>query len=263
MIRRAHYSTALAQSQGIFSETMTLFELWEPGMDANELFERARAQNILGSASERRLRNIVIEGFASRFLREPIVEAAPSLKELFCSSTNTPLLQQINLLYTARQHGILFDFIKGEYWGKVAFGAPAVTAKDVTVLIEKGLLTGKLEKNWSPSVRERVIGYVLGTAADLGLLGASRTGRRPIEFWRPLDKLQIYLAYDLHFYGFSDDEVANSEEWQLLGLSRNDVSDSFSRLQQGGHWIAQDTGHLIRIEWNYQDRKELIDALHS
>jgi len=263
MIRRAHYSTALAQAQGIFNETMTLFELWEAGMDANELFERARALNILGTASERRLRNIVIEGFASRYLREPILEAAPSLKDLFCSSANTPLLQQLNLLYTARQHGILFDFIKDEYWAKVALGAPSVLVKDVTVFIDKGLLTGKLEKNWSPSVRERVSGYVLGAAADLGLLGTSRAGRRPIEFWRPLDELQIYLAYDLHFYGFSDDEVANSEEWQLLGLSRNDVSDSFSRLQQGGHWIAQDTGHLIRIEWTYQDRKDLIHALHS
>lgn len=263
MIRRAHYSTALAQAQGIFSETLTLFDLWEEGMAANDLFEKARAQNVLGSASERRLRNIVIEGFASRYLRQPVQEAAPTLKALFCASAHTPFLQQLNLLYTARQHGILFDFIKDEYWAKVAVGAPSVLAKDVGVMIDKGLLTGKLEKNWSPSVRERVSGYVLGTAADLGLLGASRAGRRPIEYWRPLDELQVYLAYDLHFYGFSDDEIVASEEWQLLGLSRNDVSESISRLQQGGHWIAQDTGHLIRIEWNYKTRKELINALNS
>lgn len=263
MIRRAHYSTALTQAQGIFNETVTLFELWEEGMDAQELFERARAQNILGSASERRLRNIVLEGFASRYLRTPILEAAASLKSLFCSSSDPRLLQQINLLYTARQHGILFDFIKDNYWSKVAYGTSSIAAKEIGVLIDKGLLAGKLEKNWSPSVRKRVSSYVLGAAADLGLLGSSRSGKRPIEYWRPLDALQIYLAYDLHFYGFSDDEVATSEEWQLLGLSRSDVSESFSRLQQSGHWIAQDTGHLIRIEWTYKDRKELIDALHS
>lgn len=263
MIRRTHYSTALAQAQGIFSETMTLFDLWEEGMVAQELFEKARAQNILGSASERRLRNIVLEGFASRYLREPIIEAAGSLKALFYSSSDTRFLQQINLLYTARQHGILFDFIKDVYWSKVAFGASSIAAKEIGVLIDKGLLSGKLEKNWSLSVRERVSGYVLGAAADLGLLGPSRAGKRSIEYWRPLDALQIYLAYDLHFYGFSDDEVATSEEWQLLGLSRNDVSESFSRLQQGGHWIAQDTGHLIRMEWTYKNRKELIDALHT
>lgn len=262
MIRRTHYSTALAQSQGVFNETITLFELWKDGMGANDLFERARAQNILGAASERRLRNIVIEGFASRYLREPIVEAAPTLKALFCSSANTQLLQQLNLLYTARQHGILFDFIQHEYWSKVAVGAATVSPKDIAVLIDKGMLTGKLEKNWSSSTRERVCGYVLGAAHDLGLLGPSKAGQRSIAHWRPLDELLVYLAYDLHFYGFSDDEVVASEEWQLLGLSRNDVSDSFSRLQSAGHWISQDTGHLIRIEWTYKNRKELIDALN-
>lgn len=263
MIRRAHYSTALAQAQGIFNETITLFDLWEEGMGANDLFEKARAQNVLGSASERRLRNIVLEGFASRYLREPMQEATPTLKALFCSSANTQFLQQLNLLYAARQHGILFDFITDEYWSKVAVSSPSVSTKDIGVLIDKGLLTGKLKKNWSPSVRKRVSSYVLGAAADLGLLGSPSAGRRPIEYWRPLEELQIYLAYDLHFYGFSDDEIVASEEWQLLGLSRNDVSESISRLQQGGHWIAQDTGHLIRIEWNYKNRKELIDALNS
>lgn len=249
-------------SQGVFNETMTLFELWEEGMQANELFERARALNILGVSSDRRLRNIVIEGFASRYLRDPILEAAPSLKQLFCSSANTSLLRQLNLLYAARQHGILFDFIQQEYWAKVAVGTQSVSPKDVSILVDKGLLTGKLKKNWSASVRERVCGYVLGAAHDLGLLGPTRAGHRTLEYWRPLDALLVYLAYDLHFYGFSDDEVAGSEEWQLLGLSRNDVSDFLSRLQSAGHWISQDTGHLIRIEWTYQDRKELIRALN-
>ena len=263
MIRRSHYSTALTQAQGIFSETMSLFEVWEEGMRPYDLFEKARAQNILGAASERRLRNVIIEGFASRYLREPILEAAKTLKILFENNPDTRLLQQINLLYAARQHGILFDFIKEIYWKKVSSGSPSVATKDVGVLIEKGLLTGKLEKAWSPSVRKRVSSYVTGAAADLGLLGTSRAGNRSVEYWQPLDALQIYLAYDLHFYGFSDDEVANSDEWQLLGLSRKGVSESFARLQNDGHWIAQDTGHLIRMEWKYKTRKELIDALHS
>lgn len=263
MIRRGHYSTALAQAQGIFSETLTLFDLWEEGMGAYDLFENARTQNILNTSSERRLRNIVLEGFASRYLRDPIQEAAGTLKVLFSSCSDTQLLQQINLLYAARQHGILFDFIKDHYWAKVAVGASSISNREVGVLIDKGLLNGKLKKNWSVSVRQRVGSYVLGTAADLGLLGSSRAGMRSIEYWRPMDSLIVYLAYDLHFYGFSDDEVVSSEEWQTLGLSRNDVSENFSRLQQRGHWISQDTGCLIRIEWKYRNRKELMDALDN
>lgn len=263
MIRRPHYSTALTQAQAIFTESAQLFELWQEGMSATSLFELAREKNVFGSASERRLRNIVIEGFASRFLRDPIAESTPTLKHLFNSCPDLQLLRQINLLYTARQHGILFDFIKDEYWPRAATHSAFIEPKDIHLLIDKGMLQGKLTKNWSDSVRKRVSSYVLGTATDLELLGPPKSGRRPIEFWRPADKLLVYLAYDLHFYGYSDDEIASSAEWQLLGLSRRDVSECFTRLQQRGHWIIQDTGHLMRIEWTYQSRKEMGDALDS
>ena len=68
MSRREHYSTALTQSQGIPSECLSLFEIWQEGMSANQLFDLVQTTNALNLDSERRLRNVVIEGFGSRFL---------------------------------------------------------------------------------------------------------------------------------------------------------------------------------------------------
>ena len=263
MSRRQHYSTALAQAQGIISECISLFDLWREGMGAQQLFEVVQSSNALGMDSERRLRNIVIEGFGSRFLREPYNQAAPSLKFIFSHSRDHTLIRQLTLLYALRQHGVFFDFLAEEYWPAVRANRKTVRNSDISLLIDRGIVSGRLGKNWSESVKVRVSSYVMGIAEDFGFLGKSRSGDRPILLWSPHDFLILYLAYDLHFLGASDDEVANAAEWQALGLLREDVTLYLHRLQSQGHLIAQDTGHLCRIDWKYQTREELSHVLIS
>lgn len=263
MSRREYYSTALTQAQGITSECISLFDLWQEGMSAHQLFEVVQASNALGMDSERRLRNIVIEGFGSRFLREPYTQAAPSLKFILSHSRDHALLKQLILLYALRQHGIFFDFLTEEYWPAVRANRKTVRRSDISLLIDSGTVSGRLGKNWAESVKLRVSSYVMGIAEDFGFLGKSRSGERPILLWSPHDFLILYLAYDLHFLGASDDEVANAPEWQALGLLREDVTLYLHRLQSQGHLIAQDTGHLCRIDWKYQTREELSHVLIS
>jgi len=263
MSRREHYSTALAQAQGITSECLALFELWQKDMTAHQLFEFVQASNALGLDSERRLRNIVIEGFGSRFLREPYTQAAPSLKFILGHSPDHNLLKQLILLYALRQHGIFLDFLTEEYWPAVRANRKTVRRSDISLLIDSGTVSGRLKKNWSESVKARVSGYVLGIAEDFDFVGKHRSGERPILLWSPHDRLILYLAYDLHFLGASDDEVADAAEWQALGLLREDVTLYLHRLQSQSHLIAQDTGHLCRIDWKYKTREELSHVLIS
>lgn len=263
MSRREHYSTALAQAQGIFSECISLFELWQEDMNAHQLFERVQATNALGVDSERRLRNIVIEGFGSRFLRDPYIKAAPSLKFILSHSRDHTLHKQLILLYAVRQHGIFFDFLTEEYWPAVRANRKTVSKSDITLLIDTGTVSGRLKTKWSESMKTRVSSYVLGIAENFGFVGKHYSGERPILLWSPLDHLILYLAYDLHFLGASDDEVAIAPEWQAFGLLREDVTLYLHRLQSQGHLIAQDTGHLCRIDWKYQSREELSHVLIS
>ena len=263
MSRREHYSTALALSQGITSECLSLFEIWQEGMNTTQLFKVVQSTNALGLDSESRLSHVVKEGFGSRFLREPYIQAAPSLKTILTQGQDLRLLNQIILLYALRQHGIFFDFLIDEYWPAVRAGRQSIRKSDILLLIDRGLVSGRLNKPWSKSMRTRVSSYVLGIAEDFDFVGKSRSGERPIISWSPHDFLVLYLAYDLHFMGASDDEVASSPEWQALGLQREDVTLYLNRLQNQGHLIAQDTGHLCRIDWKYQTREELSYVLVS
>jgi hypothetical protein len=263
MSRREHYSTALALSQGITSECISLFEIWQEGMNTTQLFKVVQSTNALGLDSESRLSHVVKEGFGSRFLREPYIQAAPSLQTILTQGQNLNLLKQIIMLYALRQHGIFFDFLIDEYWPAVRAGRQSIRKSDVILLIDRGLVSGRLNKPWSKSMRTRVSSYVLGIAEDFDFVGKSRSGERPIISWSPHDFLFLYLAYDLHFMGASDDEVVSSPEWQALGLQREDVTLYLNRLQNQGHLIAQDTGHLCRIDWKYQTREELSYVLVS
>jgi hypothetical protein len=260
-IRREHYSTALTQAQGIVEESLHLFELWEPGMSAARLFETAKATNLLGSDSERRLRNIVIEGFASRFLREPHLQAAPALKRLLGASRNPAFVREVVFLYAVRQHGIFFDFLTKLYWPAVQASGVGIDSTEIGILIDRGRVEGRLEKDWSPSVRRRVSSYVLGIAKDFNLMGQPSRGSWRIQAWHPQEQTLLYLAYDLHFLGLSDDQVVQSDQWRAFGLERPDVIMYFQRFQTYGHLLVQDSGVLTRIDWKYPTRDAFIDVL--
>jgi len=258
--RRHHYSTALTQAQGIVADCIDLFEIWTEGMTASALFEATRSLGILGSDSERRARNIVVEGFGSRFLRPPHDTVAPSLKPLV-ARVDPRLRLEILLLYALRQHGIFFDFMVEIYWPAIRAGRVTLDRSEILGLIDRGRIDRKLATDWSESVRKRVSSYVMGIARDFELLGDAKRGTRPIRQWVPSDGLILYLAYDLHFLGLADDEVIAADEWLALGLERSDVIAYLHRLDQRGHLTLQDSGVICRIEWHYRDRSQLNDAL--
>ena len=261
MMRRQHYSTALAMGQGIIPESTILFGLWEEEMTASDLFETAHSQGALNSDSERRLRNIVIEAFGSRFLHKDNLEQTLQLKQLFAESLDSNLITQINLLFALRQHGIFFDFLAEEYWPAVKAGQSHLRLADVGRMIDRGIISGKLPNPWSELMRKRVSSYTIGIATDFGFIRRSSGSEREILSWSPHDHLILFLVYDLHFSGSSDDEIASADEWRAFGFDREDVTIYLNRLQSQDHLLVQDTGHLCRIDWTYSTRQELSHVI--
>lgn len=258
--RRQYYSTALSHSLGMIPECLLLFEHWQEEQTLVELLEDARALNLLSTDSNRRLRNVVIEGFGSRFFREPHVSAAPFLKHLFASSSPRLTLDVI-LLYTLRQHGIFFDFMTDIYWPAVRAGRTILERPEIFSFIDRGRIDGKLAKDWSVNMRNRVCGYLLGVAHDFELVGPSSRGNRPLQHWTPTESLILYLAYDLHFLELGDDQMIIADEWSAFGFERADVLAHLNRLGQRGHLTIQDSGVVCRVHWQYSDRSQLNDAL--
>jgi hypothetical protein len=157
------YTTQLSAGLGLREETKGLFDLWQPGMNTQELYDFALKSGAFPNVTARRLRNIVAECFFPRYLRNK--SAAKQVKALL------PLLSsqevtQLFYLYTARSNFILAEFVKNVYWQKYAAGYPAIEVEDSREFVELGLQDGKMKKPWSDTTIKRVSSYILGCLVD-------------------------------------------------------------------------------------------------
>lgn len=259
MRETGRYTTQLQAGLGLVSETKALLALWSPGISASQLQQVALESGHFPTVTARRLRNIVTECFAPRYLTSGGAPAA-HLKEL-ATAVSTADLVQLMLVFTSRANTILGDFVRHVYWTRYAGGYTHITNNDARVFVERSIDDGKTIKRWSETTIRRVSAYLTGCCADFGLLErGQRTSRRIIPF-RISPSVAAYLAYDLHFANVGDNALLIHEDWQLFGLAREDVIEELRRLSLKGLLIIQIAGELVRISWKLQDVEALCDVL--
>ncbi len=253
------YTTRLQAGLGLVLETKVLLDLWQPGISANQLHRIALESGRFPTITARRLRNLIIECFAPRYLSGGGAPAA-HLKQL-SRTLATSDLTQLMLLYTSRANPILGDFVRQVYWTRYAGGYSQVTNDDARAFVERGIDDGKTVKRWSEATVHRVSAYLVGCCADYGMLEhGSRFSRRILPF-RISPSVAAYLAYELHFAGVADNALLIHEDWQLFGMAREDVLEEIKRLSLKGLLILQAAGEVIRITWRQKDMEGLCHVL--
>jgi hypothetical protein len=255
----SRYTTQLQAGLGLVNETKMLFDLWSPGMSAPQLYQVALESGRFPTVTARRLRNIVIECFAPRYLGSGGTPAA-HLKRL-SAQLSTADMTQLMLVFTSRANPILGDFVRQVYWSRYAGGYPYVTNDDARAFVDRGLDDGKMVKRWSETTVRRVSAYLTGCCADYGLLErGQKTSRRIIPF-HISPPVAAYLAYELNSAGFRNRALLTHEDWQLFGLAREDVLEEIKRLSLKGLLIIQAAGEVVQISWKHQNMEALCDVI--
>ncbi|NCC41650.1 MAG: DUF1819 family protein [Gammaproteobacteria bacterium] len=256
---KAPYTSRLGAGLGLVNETKTLLDLWSPGMSANRLHQVALESGRFPTVTARRLRNIVVECFAPRYL---VSGGAPAAHLQRLSATmSTADLTQLMLVFTSRANPILGDFIRQVYWSRYAGGYTQLTNDDARMFVERVIDDGLTTKRWSESMVQNVSGYLTGCCADYGMLERGRRTSRRILPFRISPSVAAYVAHELHFSGVGDNALLTHEDWQLFGLAREDVLDEIKRLSLKGLLIVQAAGEVIRISWKQPDMEALCDVL--
>jgi len=253
------YTTQLQAGLGLLQETRTLLSLWHPGMSASELYDTALSSGAFPGVTARRLQNVVTECFAPRYL---VNLGAPARHlQVLLDKLPLPQLVQLMFLFTARANLVLADFIREIYWPKYAAGAATLGPEDARDFIQRALDDGRMSKRWSETTARRVAGYLLGACEDYGFL--RRVSRTSLEILAPRlsSSIATYLAHDLHFAGAGDALVLEHQDWQLFGLTPEEVLDELKRASLKGHLIVQSGGGLTRISWKHPDMEELCFEL--
>ena len=253
------YTTKLQAGSGLIEDTRILLNLWEPGMNPQQLLHAALDTGAFPIMSARRLRNIVMECFAPRYLGDNEYPAWV-LKPL-SSSLSSTAFHQLLFLFTARANAILADFVKQVYWNRCAGGHVVIHNEEAREFVIQASQEGRTTTTWSESTIRRVSGYLTGCCSDFGLLEPGRRTVRKIVPFRNSQELAVFLAYDLHFAGLGDNAVIVHPDWELFGLEKEDVRDELKRLALKGFWIVQTAGESTRISWSCTRWEEVIDGI--
>lgn len=243
----------------MIDETKVLLKLWKPDIGVPQLVEKALESGLLPQVTARRLRNIIAEGFAPRYLID-VGFPAKALKKI---QPHLPAREfnQILFLFTCRANLVLADFVREVYWPAYASGKYEVRTEDAERFVVQANQEGKTHHPWSESTIHRVSGYLTGACADFGLLESGRKSVRKILPFRIEQSAAVYLAHDLHFKGHGDNNVLNHPDWALFGMDRFDVLNEMKRLVLKDWLIIQSAGDAIRIAWRYKTMEEIVDAI--
>jgi hypothetical protein len=252
------YTTQLQAGLGLIEETRLLLGIYQPGMTSVQLYAAALASGQFPLVSARRLRNVVAECFAPRYLKDP--DVAPALKHLLQRFTAAEL-NQLLFLYTARANPILADFVREVYWARYSAGGNDLTLDDARSFVVNSVREGKTRKPWSENTIRRVSSYLVGCCADYGLLTTTGRNHRSITAYRILPTVAAYLAYELKFSGLGDNQIVGHSDWELFGLERDDVRAQLKRLSLQGLLIFQAASHVVHIGWTYKTMEEVIDVI--
>ena len=258
MIQQRYYTTQLQAGLGLIEETRQLLQFYQPGMTTVQLYEAALASGRFPLVTARRLRNIVAECFAPRYLRDP--HAAELLKILVDRLTINEL-NQLLFIYTARANLVLADFVRDVYWARYSAGRNDLQLEDARAFVENSVREGKTQKPWSETTIKRVSSYLMGCCADYGLVTTTGRNQRSIAAYRIFPKVAAYLAYDLKFSGLGDNQIVASSDWELFGLTPIDVRDQLKRLSLQGLLIFQAASDVVHIGWTNKSMEELIGVI--
>lgn len=258
MSQQRYYTTQLQAGLALLEETKQLLQVYQPDMSASQLYEAALASGRFPLIAARRLRNIVVECFAPRYMRDPSV--ATRLKFLADRFSPTEL-NQVLFIYTARANLVLADFVREVYWARYSAGRNDLQLEDARTFVANSVREGKTQKPWSETTIKRISSYLMGCCADYGLLTTTGRNQRSIATYRILPKVAAYLAYDLKFSGLGDNQVVSSSDWGFFGLERADVRDQLKRLSLHGVLIFQAASDVVHIGWTYKSMEELIDVI--
>lgn len=251
------YTTQLQAGLGLVDETKLLLSLYQKDLSTNQLFEKSLESGLFPMVSARRLRNIVAECFAPRYIKTNAAEYLKPLAAYLPSSA----INQLFLVYTATANEILRDFIQEIYWDRYSGGRDSISTEDARDFVVHAVREGKTQKPWSDSTIKHLSSYLIGCCADYGLLSAGRGSTRSILPVRIQESTVLYLAYMLHFDGLGDYAVTNHKSWSLFGLDGSDVRDELKRLAKSGWFIVQSAGDVVRIGWQIKTMEEVIDVI--
>lgn len=250
------YNIDLCKGTGLVQESLLLLSLYSFNMSKSETTSKAIESNLLVKASNKRIKDIVEVAFYKRFVNED-PKAPIYLYSALSHNLSLDVIIQLFFIYTSRANQILMDFIQEVYWPEVKKGTHELDFSYSRRFILETIRQSDYIVGWSETTQKRVASYLISALVDFKLLDRHRKVKTVFLH----DVSANYLAHELHFKGLSDNAIVNSDDWKLFGYTKFDTTKHLERLSFQGHFILQNSGEIVKIDWMYKTMEEFINAI--
>ena len=257
---RRYTVTGLIKGAAAIEEIRTLLLNWTPGEDHQALLARVQSSGLLGKATARRTRDMVISVFKPRLLT-PTDGPARHLKSYLEAGGSGQTFREMLLLHEARAEDALYDFLCQKFWPACRAGELWLRLSDALGFLDEAAQRGYIKETWSASTQTRTAQALIKSLTEFGFLRGSRSQQREIVPYRITDGGLTYLAYDLHFAGLADGAVVEHPDWGLFGLDRSHLLDRLDALREAAGLLVQRAGDVVRISWAHPSMESVIHAL--
>ena len=252
-MRETTYNSNLAKGCGLIDETLMLLSLYEEGMTKASLADYIHQHNSLSKCTEKRSKDIVNLVFYPRFMKND--SRVPTwLKAIRNRGVMLPQFKQLLMLYCARENAIMYDYIISRLNEYRNSGKNSIKREEIRRYVNDIVTAGKA--SWSESICNKQVSYIKSVLLDFDLVDK----RNNILPYNIANTTVLYLMHELHFRGLSDMAIWYHEDWSLYGLDKYQVQEKIMELNLKGGYIAQCSGELLTISWNYQTMEEFING---
>jgi hypothetical protein len=247
------YNSNLLKGTGLIQETLVLLEAYDPKESSLDFQKRVVSTGILSKSTDNRVIDIVRNVFADRYLGYEI-EVPVFLKDMRDNYVSIDVITQLFYLYTCRANPILGDFVREIYFPLASKSFVKLKSTDPKDFIRDALSDGRIPTSWSPSTISKVSEHMIASLIDFNLIERNKT----ILPYRIIDLSANYLLHELHFRGFSDNDIWKHKDWELFDLNPSEVIRTIERISFYGSFIFQFSGEILKLSWNYKTMEEFI-----
>lgn len=253
MTRNTKYTNALGKGCGLVEETLTLLFVCEEHTTRDLLAQYVHEYNPLSKCSDMRSRDIVKLVFYPRFMKDN-PKLVSWLQKIRQKGLMLSLFKQLLMLYCARQNAVMYDFIVNVLNDLRANQTQKLERSQIEAFIKSIVENGKAQ--WGETVKKRQVSYIKSVLVDFDMV--ARNG--DILPYEISNFALLYLMHELHFSGLSDMAIWNHEDWRLFGLDKYSLLQRIMDMNMKGGYIAQCSGELLTISWNFQTMEDFING---
>ncbi len=252
-MRNTKYTYNLGKGIGLIDETLSLLSICDENSTKESLTEYVLQNNTLAKCTAKRSVDIVTLVFYPRFMKQN-PKTTIWLKTIREKGLMLSQFKQLLFLYLARENAVVYDYVSNILFDLREDSYSRIPKDSTRKFIDNIVNEGKA--SWGEIASKKNASAIRAALVEFDIL--NRKGDiLPYELSR---FNMLYLMHELHFAGYSDVAIWNHEDWKLFGLDKYSIQERILEQNMRGGYIAQCTGELMDISWNYKTMEEFINA---